>query len=92
MNINMQELEQVRILAKEEAQRKKKDQVIINSYEGKYKVFRFFDKDGWDGQIVATVRYTPEDKRADVLRDNGNGKPGTVKGKSKGKGKPRKAE
>jgi hypothetical protein len=90
--IEMQNLDHVKVLAQLEADKLGQDQVIINSYEGKYKVFRILPENQWSGKVVATIRHAPKNKRADVLRDNGNGKSGTVKSKSKGKGGIAKVE
>ena len=92
INLKMQDLNHVKIMAKIEAQTKQEDQVIINSYEGKTKAFRIFPRKKWDGSVVAIIRYTPKVERGDVLRDNGNGKPGTAKSKSKAKSKRSKAK
>jgi len=92
IDLSMQDLTHVKVLAQIEADKTGKNQVIINSYNGRYKVFRFLRQDQWDGQIVATVRYTKKDTGGNILRDNGNGKPEPVKSKAGAKSKRGKAE
>ena len=86
MNLKMQDLEYVRTIAQIEAQHNREDQVIIPTYYGRHRGFRFLPRREWVGGVVEIVRYTPEDKRGEVLRDNGNREPGIADrkpGKSK---------
>lgn len=76
-------IEDARILAKHKAQLDKEDQIIfIKEIRGKigYVFTRTADKK----RGVEVVKYTSENKRTDVLSDNGNGKPKpSKKGKDK---------
>ena len=83
----MNDLKHVETLAQIEANKTCKNQVIINSYDGNYKCYRFYREDQWNGKYVKLVRYTPKDKYSDVLRDNEDGKSATVKGNTGGKSK-----
>jgi hypothetical protein len=86
------ELNNAKALAKIEAQKTGKDQIIFPTYYGRQKGFRFLPVGKWNGTPTAIVRYSPEDEHRDVLRNNGNRKPRTAKSKPKGKGKPGNAE
>jgi hypothetical protein len=91
-NMKIKTLDEVRTLAKIEARDTRCDQVIISTYFGTYKGFRFLPANKFDGRIIEYVRYTPEDQRGEVLRDNDDGESGIAESKPKRKRKRRKAE
>lgn len=76
-------LEYVRQQAKIQAQLTKQNQVVYATYYKNFKTYRFKPESDFRGAVVEVIRYTPEDKRRDVLPDNGNRKPDVVGGKPK---------
>jgi len=92
MNLKLQDLEYVRIFAKQEAQKTHKDQVIYESTERRYKIYKFRPVDKWSGKVITVVRYAPKNKRGKVLRNNGNGEFRPVKSKARGRSKREKID
>ena len=78
MNLKLQNLDHVKILAKIEAQITGEDQAVVNAIRGTYRIFDFRSARKFKGDTVAIVRYTPEVKRRNVLPDNGIGEPVAV--------------
>ena len=90
-DLKLQNINHVKILAKIVAQDTREDQGIYKTMEGRDKIFRFKPIRKCGAGVVELVRYTPEDKRGDVLSDNGIGEPGIIESKPQRKSKPRKA-
>jgi hypothetical protein len=92
MNLKLQNLDHVKILAKEKAQNTREDQAIYKSYEGRCKIFRFKPARKHLGVTVELVRYTKKVVSRKVLRNNGNGKSPDSNGGSKKRNKRGTAE
>ncbi|WP_159522867.1 hypothetical protein [Sunxiuqinia indica] len=86
-NLKLQNIDHVKILAKEQAQKTREDQAVFQTVENRYKIFRFKPVKDYPGKPSAVVRYTKEDKRGAVLPDHGDWKQGTAKSKPKKQGK-----
>ena len=80
MNAN---LEYVKKQAKAQAQLTKQNQVVYGTYYRNFKTYGFKPESDFRGAVVEIIRYTQDDKRRNVLSDNGNRKPDVVGGKSK---------
>ena len=92
INLKLQNLEHVKILAKEEAQNAGEDQAIYCSHKGRHRIFKFKPARKHSGVTVKLIRYTKKDNGGKVLRNNGNGKsPGSDgRPKKRNKRKPTK--
>ena len=72
INFKLQSLDHVRILAKEEAQKTKCDQVIYETTEFRYRIYKFKPAFEFTGRSVEFVRYAKKDECRTVLRDTEN--------------------
>lgn len=92
VNIHIRNLDHVAILANQEAQKTRANQVIYKTKdEQNYEIYKFVQEKGFKGIPVRVIRYTGKDKHEVVLQDSGNKQPDVVIKKSgSGKaGKPR---
>lgn len=94
VNIHIRNLDHVAILAKQEAQKTRANQVIYKTKDQQnYEIYKFVQEKGFKGIAVRVVRYSGENKHEVVLQYSGNKQPDVVSKKSGSRksGKPRTA-